>query len=144
MTKRPRPRRHSPVVLALLRLHLDLTRKLGRLGDTERPSIRIDVWHVECVIRLLEPNTKISYSRKPNPWFKHGTLFRSAVEVIRAAGRPMYSREIVHALIEQRGIKPDILSVADLIRSVERSFYYHRGGKIVAVGSRPAHWKLAD
>ena len=126
-----------------MRVHLDLTRKLARPGF-ERPSVRIDLWHVECVIRIFEPNSTVGYRRKPNPWFKHGTLFRSAVEVLRRAGRPMHSREIVHALIEWKGIKPDMLSVADLIRSVERSFRYHRGGKIVAVGARPVHWKLAD
>lgn len=144
MARRPRPRRHSPVVQALLRLHLDLSRKLARLGDAERPSIRIDVWHVECVLRLLEPGITIGYRRKPNPWFKHGSLFRSAVEVIRAAGRPMHTREIVWTLIERKGVKPDILSVADLVKSVERSLVYHRGRKIVAVGSRPVHWKLAN
>jgi hypothetical protein len=136
-------RRHKPVVLALLRLHLDLTRKLAR-AKAERPSVRIDIWHVEAVIRLLEPGTTIGYRRKPNPWFRHGTLFRSAVEVLRAAGRPMHAREIVSALLQQRGIKADILSVGDLVRSVERSLVYHRGGSIVAVGSHPVHWKLAQ
>jgi hypothetical protein len=136
-------RRHKPVILALSRLHLDLTRKFAR-HKGQRPSLLVDVWHVEHVLRLLEPGITIGYRRKPNPWFKHGTLFRSAIEVLRRARRPMHSREIVHALIEWKGIKPDILSVADLIRSVERSFRYHRGGKIVAVGSRPVHWKLAE
>jgi hypothetical protein len=136
-------RRHKPVVLALLRLHLDLTRKLAR-ADAERPSVRIDIWHVEAVIRLLEPGITIGYRRKPNPWFKHGTLFRSAVEVLRAAGRPMHSREIVSALLRQRGIQADILSVGDLVKSVERSLVYHRGRRIVAVGTHPVHWKLAD
>ena len=127
-------------------MHADLTRKLARPGDAERPSVRIDVWHLECVIRLLEPGVKIRQieRRKPNPWFKHGTIFPAAVEVLRAAGRPMHTREIVHAIIERRGIRPDILSVADLVKSVERSLRFHQGRSIVAVGSRPVHWKLAD
>jgi hypothetical protein len=136
-------RRQKPAVLALLRLHLDLTRKLAR-NTPERPSVRIDIWHVECVMRLLEPGITIGYRRKPNPWFKHGTLFRSAVEVLRAAGRPLHTRKIVEALCKHKGISADILTFADLVKSVERSLVYHRGGRIVAVGSRPVHWKLAD
>jgi hypothetical protein len=138
-------RRHKPVTLALLRLHLDLLRKLER-AKLERPSLRVDVWHVEAVIRLLEPGVTIKQieRRKPNPWFKHGTLFPAAVAVLRAAGRPMHTREIVFALLQRRGIQADIISMDDLIRSVERSLVYHRGRSIVAVGSRPVHWKLRD
>jgi hypothetical protein len=138
-------KRHKPVTLALLRLHLDLLRKLER-AKLERPSIRIDVWHVECVIRMLEPGITIKQieRRKPNPWFKRGTMFRSAVEVLRAAGRPMHTRELVDAMCKRKGINPDILSFADLVKSVERSLVYHRGRSIVTVGSRPVHWKLAD
>jgi hypothetical protein len=138
-------RRHKPVTLALLRLHADLLRKLER-AKLERPSLRIDVWHVECVIRMLEPGVTIKQieRRKPNPWFKRGTLFRSAVEVLRAAGRPMHTRELVEALCKYKGISADILSFADLVKSVERSLVYHRGRSIVAVGSHPVHWKLAD
>jgi hypothetical protein len=137
-------RRHKPVVLALLRLHLDLTRKLNR-SKPERASLRVDIWHVEAVIRLLEPGITIGYRRKPNPWFRHGTLFRLAVETLRAAKRPMHSREIVLALLQQHNIADaDALAVADLIKSVERSLVYHRGRSIVAIGERPVHWKLAD
>jgi hypothetical protein len=125
-------------------LHLDLTRKLAR-AKAERPSVRIDIWHVEHVIRLLEPGIAIGYRRKPNPWFRYGTLFRRAVEVLRAAGRPMHSREIVLALLQKHNITDaDPLAVRDLVKSVERSLVYHRGRDIVTVGSRPVHWKLAQ
>jgi hypothetical protein len=135
-------RRRKPVILALLRLHLDLTRKLAKL---RRPSLRVDIWHVEATIRLLEPGITIGYRRKPNPWFRHGTLFRLAVETLRAAKRPMHSREIVLALLQRHNITDaDVLAVADLVKSVERSLVYHRGCSIVAVGERPVHWKLAD
>jgi hypothetical protein len=36
---------------------------------------------------------------KSNPWFKRGTLFRSAVDVLRRAQAPMTAREIADALI---------------------------------------------
>jgi hypothetical protein len=136
-------RRRKPVILALLRLHLDLTRKLNR-SKGQRPSLGVDIWHVEAVLRLLEPGITIGYRRKPNPWFRHGTLFRLAVEALRAAKRPMHSREIVLALLQKHNITDaDALAVADLVKSVERSLLYHRGRTVEAVGSRPVHWKLA-
>jgi hypothetical protein len=92
----------------------------------------------------LDPTTKIGYSRKPNPWFKRGTLFRGAVEVLRTAERPLKTREIVEAMLARRGIKVDMFTFADLVKSVERSLRYHWGRGISAVGSRPVHWKLAD
>jgi hypothetical protein len=135
---------HKPVVRALLRLHLDLYRKIAR-HKAQRDSLYIDVWHVEHVLRLLEPGITIEHRRKPNPWFKHGTLFRRAVEILRTARDPMHTREIVWALFRQHGITPeDPLAVAHLVKSVERSLRYHQGGKIVAVGTHPVHWKLAD
>jgi hypothetical protein len=36
---------------------------------------------------------------KSNPWFKRGTLFRSAVDVMRRAGTPMTARAIADALV---------------------------------------------
>jgi hypothetical protein len=138
--------RHKPATYALLRLHGELNRKL-QAGRQQRPSVAVDIWHVEAVIRLLEPGTRIRAleRRKPNPWFKRGTLFRLTVEALKAARRPLSSREITLALIRQRGITDaDPQAVRALICSVERSLAYHRGGSVEAVGSWPVHWKLAD
>jgi hypothetical protein len=54
---------------------------------------------VEAVLLMLQPgfNIKsISAKRrnKSNPWFKRGTLFRSAVDTLRRAARSMTVREI--------------------------------------------------
>ena len=32
--------------------------------------------------------------RQPNPWFKRGTVYRRAVDVLRTATEPMTAREI--------------------------------------------------
>lgn len=47
--------------------------------------------HVEAVVKVLQPGfnvARIAAKRrnKSNPWFKRGTLFRSAVDVMRRAG----------------------------------------------------------
>jgi hypothetical protein len=136
--------RHKPATRALLRLHADLIRKL-ETSRHDRPSLRVDIWHVEATIRLFQPGVRIGGGRKPNPWFRHGTLFRGAIEVLKAAKRPLSAPEITLALLQQRGVTDaDPAAVYDLRRSVERSLVYNRGRSIAAVGSRPVHWKLAD
>jgi hypothetical protein len=54
---------------------------------------------VEAVVKMLQPGFNIASiaakrRNKSNPWFKRGTLFRSAVDVLRRAGTPMTAREI--------------------------------------------------
>jgi hypothetical protein len=59
---------------------------------------------VEAVLQMLQPGFSVASiaakrRKKSNPWFKRGTLFRSAVDVLRRAGTPMTAREIADALI---------------------------------------------
>jgi hypothetical protein len=46
---------------------------------------------VEAVVKMLQPGFNVASTaakrrNKSNPWFKRGTLFRSAVDVLRRAG----------------------------------------------------------
>jgi hypothetical protein len=139
---------HSHAVYALLRLHAELAGEIVKHKNRQR-RLRRDLEKVRAVIRMLEPNINIQTEailrRKPNPWFKHGTLYPAAVAIIKAAERPLCAPEIASALLKQRGITPpDWDSVYALRRSIERSLTYNRGRSIVAVGSHPVHWKLAD
>jgi hypothetical protein len=133
---------------ALLRLHAEIAGKMVQ-NRAEAKRLRRKLDHVDAVLRMLEPGINIHTAavqkRKSNPWFKRGTLFRLTVEALKATGRPLSSREITLALLAQRGVREaDPRAVRDLICSVERSLVYHRGRSIMAVGSRPVHWKLAD
>src|ERR1700719_2985133 len=133
-------RRHKSAILALHRLRADLTRKL-ETSPNERQSLRVDIWHVQAVIRSLQPTRK----RTPNPWFKHGTLFRAAIDVLKAAKRPLSAPEMTLSLLQQRSAtNADPAAVYDLRRSVEQSIVYNRGRTIEAIGRWPVHWKLAD
>jgi|NGEPerStandDraft_6_1074524.scaffolds.fasta_scaffold272314_2 hypothetical protein len=54
---------------------------------------------VEAVVKMLQPGFNVAgiaakRRNKSNPWFKRGTLFRSAVDVLRRAATPMTAREI--------------------------------------------------
>ncbi len=42
--------------------------------------------------------------RKPNPWFKRGTVFRCAPDALRAAGKPVTIRETALAMLAAKGI----------------------------------------
>ena len=43
--------------------------------------------HVEAVIKMLDPGYSLRVisvkRRQPNPWFKRGTVYRRAVDVLR-------------------------------------------------------------
>jgi hypothetical protein len=132
-------RRYARAVSALLRVHSELIHRL-ETSPQDRQSLRVDIWHLEATIRLLQ-----SGRRTPNPWFKHGTLFPAALAVLKAADRPLSAPEITRTLLRERGITDaHPATVYDLRRSVERSLTYNRGRSIIAVGKRPVHWKLAD
>jgi hypothetical protein len=63
---------------------------------------------VEAVMKLLQPRYSVRAiavrRRKPNPWFKHGTLFWHVLDVLGQATGPMNSREIADAVLAARGI----------------------------------------
>jgi hypothetical protein len=126
--------RHKPATYALLRLHAGLTSPLDR-------------WHVEAAIQLLEPGfaTRPLGRRKPNPWFKAGTLFRHAVEALRAAGRPLTAQEVTIAMLTRKGVtNADPKAARALVHSIYTVLRSQKGGSVEAVGYRPVHWKLAD
>jgi hypothetical protein len=56
------------------------------------------------VVKMLQSDFNVcgiaaKRRNESNPWFKRGTLFRSAVDVLRRAGAPMTAREIADALV---------------------------------------------
>ena len=76
----------------LERLHAELAGKaLENKAEGER--IHQAMRHVEVVLKLLDPAYNLRpiaiRRRKPNPYFKRGTVFRAALDVLRKAERPM-------------------------------------------------------
>jgi hypothetical protein len=77
----------------LTQLHAELAGKI----ETNRKSgdkLRSQMVQVEAVMKMLDPDFNaraISAKRRNtgNPWFKRGTLYRSAVDVLRRAASPM-------------------------------------------------------
>ena len=72
--------------LTLEQLHAELG---GKILDNkaEAGRLRAAMQHVEAVLKLLDPahnlRTIAVRRRKPNEWFKRGTMWRLALDVLR-------------------------------------------------------------
>src|SRR6202051_1097927 len=81
----------------LERLHSELG---GQILENKEEAHRLagQMLQVEAVIKMLDPTfniRRISVKRRqPNPWFKRGTVYRRAVDVLRTATEPLTAREI--------------------------------------------------
>jgi hypothetical protein len=105
--------------------------------------------HVEAVIKLLDPTFNLrritEKRRKPNPWFKPGTVYRRAVDVLRSATEPLTAREIADRVLEAAKVtNPDKAALDDLIGTVLASLRDHQGkGVERANEGSPARWRFS-
>jgi hypothetical protein len=83
----------------------------GKVLANKREAIRLRtaMMQVEAVVKMLQPGFNVASiaakrRNKSNRWFKRGTLFRSAVDVMRRAAVPMTAREIAEALIAGKAV----------------------------------------
>jgi hypothetical protein len=134
-------------VLTLSQLHAELA---GKLMDNKRAAVKIRtaMMQVEAVMQMLQPGLSVAAisakrRNKSNPWFKRGTLFRSAVDVMRRAGTPMTAREIADALIAGKAPQATRKQAVDLQAAILAALRKRDGGTIIGEGS-PARWKLAE
>jgi hypothetical protein len=83
--------------------------------------------------------------RQPNPWFKRGTVYRRAVDVLRTAPEPLTAREIAEAVLAAAKVdNPKRAAVADLTGTILASLRNHQGkGVERANEGSPAKWRLA-
>lgn len=130
----------------LEQLHAELG---GKILDNKREaaSLAQAMRHVEAVLKLLQPGYNVRgiavRRRKRNPWFKRGTLFRSAVDTLRRAQEPMTARQIACALLAAKGITATPGQLRDIQGSIQVSLRNNKGGTVVAVGEgMPARWAL--
>jgi hypothetical protein len=80
----------------LERLHAELGGQILENKD-EAQRLAGQMRHVEAVIKVLDPGYSLRAisvkRRQPNPWFKRGTVYRRAVDVLRRAPEPLTARE---------------------------------------------------
>jgi len=138
---------HRPAMQTLERLHAELG---GQILENKEEAQRLagQMLHVEAVIKMLDPTynlRRISVKRrKPNPWFKRGTVYRRAVDALRTAEQPLRAREIAEKVLATAKIKnPDKAALADLIGTINWSVRNHEGKGVQRVNEgSPARWQI--
>lgn len=131
----------------LEKLHAELA---GKINDNKREAKRLAeaMVHVEAVLKLLVPGYDVRpiavRRRKLNPWFKRGTIYRVAPDILRSAPGPLTTREITERMLTARGVtNASPKAVRDLITSVLASLRLHDGKAVRTVGEEmPARWVL--
>jgi hypothetical protein len=65
--------------------------------------------HIEAVIKMLDPSFNLARitvkRRKANGWFKRGTLYRKALDVLRTAEQQLTATDIAWKMLEAAEIK---------------------------------------
>lgn len=141
-------RPEHPIVAYLVRLHADIG---GRIQQNKAEAERLadDMRHVEAVLKMFDPQFNlraISARRRVqgNPWFKRGTLFRRALEVLRTAMAPMTTREIAATILATNQITDATHKQArDLEAGLRSSLENNVGKTVEQVGDGiPKRWKI--
>jgi hypothetical protein len=84
--------------------------------------------------------------RRPNPWFKRGTVYRRAVDVLRTATEPLTAREIAERVLAAAKVtNPNKAALADLTGTIKSSLKNHDGKGVQRTNEgSPARWRLAS
>jgi hypothetical protein len=141
---------HRPAMQTLERLHAELG---GQILENKEEAHKLagQMLHVEAVIKMLDPTynpLRISVKRRrPNPWFKRGTVYRRAVDVLRTATEPMTAREIAERVLVTANManikRPDKRALADLTGTVLASLRNHSGKGVQRDNEgSPARWAV--
>ena len=131
--------------LTLSQLHAELA---GKLRDNKREAIRVRkaMIQVEAVLKMLQPGISVAgiaakRRNKSNPWFKRGTLYRSAVDALRRSSNPMTAREIADALIAGKAPQATRKQAIDLQSAILAALRKRNGAAVIGEGA-PARWQL--
>jgi hypothetical protein len=113
----------------------------GKLMDNKRAAIKIRtaLMQVEAVLQMLRLDFDIGTisakrRNKSNPWFKRGTLYRSALDVLWMAQAPMTAREIAEALIADKAAPATRKQFTDLQAAVLAALRRRQGEALVGEG----------
>jgi hypothetical protein len=131
----------------LTQLHAELAGKI----ETNRKSgdkLRAQMVQVEAVIKMLAPEfnvSRIAPKRRNtgNPWFKRGTLYRAAIDVLRRAEKPLTAREMTMAVLDGKTPTPTRKQEIDVQAAILAALRDHSGKGVEPCGDvRPVRWKL--
>lgn len=131
----------------LERLHAELAGKI-QANKEEAERLANDMRHVEAVLKMLDPDYNVKSiavrRRKPNQFFKRGTVFRLAIDELRRAGKAMTPREMALAMFATIGVSdPAHDDLKGITEAVISSLRNNDGETVLAIeGPRPLRWEL--
>ena len=136
-------------VYTLQLLHAELA---GKLLANKREAIRLRtaMLQVEAVVKMLDPGFNvraISAKRRNtgNPWFKRGTLYRAAIDVLRRSGVPMMAREIMLAVLDGKTPAASRKQEKDIQAAILAGLNKRAGKSVERIGvGSPARWGLKE
>jgi hypothetical protein len=142
---------NNPTLCALRRLHADIG---GKIIENRKNAKRLreDKRHVAAVIKMFSPGYDLKAitarrTYKANPWFRRGTLFRSALDVMRTASEPLTVAQIVDRMLAAKGVASARSDQIRGLQSAVLSSLRNREGKgrvQMADNRIPARWMLAN
>jgi hypothetical protein len=106
--------------------------------------------HIEAVIKMLDPAYNLARitvkHRKANGWFKRGTLYRKALDVLRTAEQPMMATDIARKMLETHNVKNAGKTEAQIVaQGILRGLLNHNGKGVQNVAEgKPARWRLSS
>jgi hypothetical protein len=136
-----------PAINTLERLHAELGGKILE-NRQEAESLREQMRHVEAVIKMLVPDYNLNRitvkRRQTGKWFKRGTLYRRAVDVLRTATEPMTATDLAWAVLAAAGIQTDDKKAVQILgQGIQGSLRNHAGKGVQQVNDGvPAKWSL--
>jgi len=145
-TKDPHAR---PAIATLERLHMELG---GKLLDNRQMAQELaeQMPHIEACIKMLDPTYNLARitvkRRKANGWFKRGTLYRRALDVLRTAEQPLTATDIAWKMLEAADRKDASKTDAQVVaQGILRSLIGRNGKGVQNVAEgKPAKWKLTE
>ena len=126
-------------------LHAELA---GKLLANKREAIRLRtaMMQVEAVMKMLNPEVNIRLIAPKrrnvgNPWFRRGTLFRSAIDVLRKAAGPMTADDICKALLVGK-MPVATRRQENNLQAAILAALRKRKGEVVTGDGVPQRWRL--
>ena len=112
----------------------------------EAIRLRTTVMQVGAVVKMLQPGFNVASiaakrRNKSNPWFKRGTLFRSAVDVMRRAQAPIRRGRLRKPLIAGKAVPATRKQFKDLQAAILAALRKRDGAMVLGLGT-PARWSL--
>ncbi len=139
---------NHPAVNYLVRLHADIGGRI-QANKAEGERLADAMKHVEAVIKIFNPEFNVATiavrrRQRTNPWFKRGTLFREALDVLRTASGPLTVAEITAAVLAAKGIRDATTAQRNGVAAGIRSCLETNAGKTVErIGDGvPKRWRL--